>query len=1284
MLKDKRIVRRLAFILCLSLLVGLVPASILGVPFGVNAADASVNLLANGSFENEKEGWGGSADVTVEDGAAIVPAVAGARWCKSDRIAATGGETYRVSAMTKRLSGEKTGYIGIWYVDANGAYVGDGAKAVSFNSDEWTEASMELTLPAGVAFIWVEFGVNSGMNSSFAVDNVVLNKISGAPEASEPEESKPDVEEPVVIIDDGFENGTDGWKNTIVAEGAGKAGNAMQICIDNSGKDIETANASRIPVAAGQKYKLTFFAKRDASDESDKSATAYLIWYDAAGQLNNPAGTDLNDNATQKWHSKVNVNPGSEWTEYELEAVVPEGAATMAIRFYVGRNTSLNLYVDDILLVQLPTGTSDATEPEAPVGDVIFTEKFENIEIYGKNRLPVGWTSYSPENIRVACNKSYFDVYEGYNLFFQEAKGDKWAKSPLFDVTPGNTYTAKFMELKMPGTVGNGGYIAIAFVDANGAVLKSATTSIGQSAAWTANTFSAIAPAGAVKGYVEFGLKSATGNPEYAVDNLEVYEAEGADIPEDTTPTAPAESGSVVNGGFENGLDAWANSSALSIVEDDKHSGEAALKFVDDTTAGATFFKQKVSVIPGMTYTLSAWVKVLEGKGGYIGLYGIGGNNDATGFSGLEVGKWEKVSVTVVIPYGYDLVEVEFGTNSNQVVTYLLDDIELTLNEDVGPAETEPEPTETIVPEGEKVYEEQFEEQFTPEGAPGTCHMPVGWTASQHSAAIGTATYDTAYNGSQNLCIQDAKDKWIKSHLVAVTPGYEYTVSFMEHKFYLNERGAGGYAAIVFVDAEGNVLKQYTIEAGQSKYWTQMLLYGKAPANATHFYVEFGLAASSGQPTFSVDELTVYAVEASLDDPDVTQPTEATKPLDPMKPFEENFETPADDDDLNAGPKDWECNDDSAEAYGTMISLANNSLSLDGNYLRLSKINTWTATSPEFPVQIGYAYTVKFMARKLVDNENFNGSVDIVFVNTRGKTVEVHSAVAGKTFGEWAEESLTAVAPIGAYKAYVVLRVTNNGRNVNADFAVDNLAVVRDEEPSFEYEQEATEPIVYIPILRNEFKDSYNPEGAASTVRFPVDWTGSHMSAALGIGNYDKYEGTSTLFIQNKGDKWMRSPSYDAKAGYNYLVSYVEKKYYPADATGGYMRLVFVNEAGVPIAEFTEDAGYSKKWTEMEYEFTAPAGTVKYYIEFGILGGTGGDPTYGIDNLVIYESEKQVATPSNPSNPGNPGGNGGNGGSTNPDDNAPTGDTTVLTTVSTVLVAAVALAVLVLKKRRFF
>ena len=75
MMKDKLVLRRLALLLCLSLIVGIIPITALSVPVTLNVPASATELVVNGDFQTDLSSWGGihsnSGDnVVVVDGAA--------------------------------------------------------------------------------------------------------------------------------------------------------------------------------------------------------------------------------------------------------------------------------------------------------------------------------------------------------------------------------------------------------------------------------------------------------------------------------------------------------------------------------------------------------------------------------------------------------------------------------------------------------------------------------------------------------------------------------------------------------------------------------------------------------------------------------------------------------------------------------------------------------------------------------------------------------------------------------------------------------------------------------------------------------------------------------------------------------------------------------------------------------------------------------------------------------------------------------------------------------------
>ena len=110
--------------------------------------------------------------------------------------------------------------------------------------------------------------------------------------------------------------------------------------------------------------------------------------------------------------------------------------------------------------------------------------------------------------------------------------------------------------------------------------------------------------------------------------------------PTPTPPPPPPPAGNLVaNPGFENGLNGWSCEPIDSVVSSPVHSGTHALSGAADNNNFAQC-TQVISVQPGHSYTLSAWV---QGSYAFIGVTGTGTNDtnnfapSATTFTQLNV-----------------------------------------------------------------------------------------------------------------------------------------------------------------------------------------------------------------------------------------------------------------------------------------------------------------------------------------------------------------------------------------------------------------------------------------------------------------------------------------------------------------------------------------------------------------------------------------------------------------------------------------------------------------------
>ncbi len=1013
-----------------------------------------------------------------------------------------------------------------------------------------------------------------------------------------------------LVANGGFESGTDNWKwgsgnGYLTASTDAHSGEASikHKALTSSGQ----STTQKVAVEAGKTYKFSAWVKV-------LSGTGGFLW--------------VYDKDVTLYHNKFTTvdECNGNWVELSSEFVPAAGITEVTIEFGTHSNQSAEYLIDDISIVEVVEDVPENTEPV----NLLINGDFESgVENWKANS---GFTAVTDDKYSGEGAAQYVDssaTAAGYT-------------NQKVTVEAGKTYKLTAWVKVVSGT---GGYIGIYGIS------NAVAASFAAEEGWKQYTTTVTIPEGATQAEIEIGAHKSQ-VVTYLIDDVVFAEVvENTPDPTETTeatqPSSEPDPNAVpINGDFENGVANWSGSTgAISSNTDDKHGGNASMQFVDALDSTAYSVKQAVAVEPGKTYKLSAWVKVTSGSKGYIGLFGT----DVAVLESFTDTQWTQVSITQDIPAGCTQLEIEIGTTKANIVTFLIDDVVL---EEA--TSTQPDPTETTE-ETQPSTEPATEPSSEPATEPDPNAVPVNgdfengvanWSGS--TGAISSYT-DDKHGGNASMQFVDGATTTAPyvTQKISVEAGKTYVLTAWSKIV----SGAGGYIGIFGLGEGVDTIQSLA----QVEGWAKNKITVTVPEGITEAKIEIG-AFSSQIITFLMDDISF-----------VEHVEEPEKPFDPMKPLEEKFENPMDENNLSAGPAGWTSNDDVDDNYASMITLKNDVLNHDGNYLALTMPGKWKIQSPAFPVEIGYQYTATFLARKLVDNGVVAGEVQICFVNARGKVIDVQSAVAGKTYGVWTEESLAAVAPDGAAKAYVVFTLAYNDGRKEADYAIDDLVVTRAQEPDFVYNAAtSTEPAELVPVYQDSFDNYYNPEGAAASVKVPNNWTVSQESAAIGSAKYDSYDGTMNLVVQGKGDMWARSPLVDVKPGYVYYAAFMEKKmqfYLPG--TGGYVTVVFVDGSGNMIKEYKQAIGTSDTWTYMEAGGQAPAGAVKMYVEFGVAGATG-TPAYSVDNLQILEGKLN----------GFVSGDSGY--------NPPTGDNVVLLAMPAVLLTVLALAVLVINRRRFF
>ncbi|GIV30859.1 MAG: hypothetical protein KatS3mg029_0210 [Saprospiraceae bacterium] len=171
---------------------------------------------------------------------------------------------------------------------------------------------------------------------------------------------------------------------------------------------------------------------------------------------------------------------------------------------------------------------------------------------------------------------------KGFYSYISQSKGG---------ITPGYVYTVKAYAKRTSNTWSS--IIAMRFYDSGGSMISENTVQVGNSGVYEQYQVSAIAPSGATSVLV-YALKF--GGTSMKVDEF--------CLSEESPPMG--ECILIHNEGFENGMNNWIVAGGTVTTTSDAFAGNAAVKVVSN---GAAFY-QRLAVLEGQTYELTAWAKV--------------------------------------------------------------------------------------------------------------------------------------------------------------------------------------------------------------------------------------------------------------------------------------------------------------------------------------------------------------------------------------------------------------------------------------------------------------------------------------------------------------------------------------------------------------------------------------------------------------------------------------------------------------------------------------------------
>ncbi len=642
-----------------------------------------------------------------------------------------------------------------------------------------------------------------------------------------------------------------------VAVGKGRDGsNALYIDDRTDGSNLEI-KSEYIAVEEGVTYDFSAWAKlNDEFEGTTETVDAYVFWRDASDQ--------------SKGYIQVAFDAGEDWTQSTKSVTAPEGAVWAYLRLNVHKAPTLSAYVDDIVL-------SKAAVQYA------LTDEFELFNNGNAKEGPKGWVDSDPYNkTAVICEKN---KYQGsYSLFFNEK--NTWAKSPEFKVSAGYAYTVDFVAQKAQNNAVRTGYLEVVFLNADGDEIKTKEAKVGlYFGAWTQETVIAVAPEGAVKAYLLFGLESKLG--AYGIDHLTVTKSDET-ATEDVETTDPSDEElnkipvGITNGDFEKDLENWSAPASAEIVTEGAYAGKSVKLSTEGT---ALTLEQEIGVIPTKAYKLSVKAKRLSGTDvGYIGLWFYDENGATTPVGTAftiqiaNTDEWKEYTLIQAIPDDAVTVSVQLGNHSTKTMTYLIDEVKLEpytgpddqINLALPSGSGSSGPVELVDPNNLNFSFEELDKNGFPTvwrlgySGIGSLKVVQPGDAPHGKNVLQVSKKDGYYNGS------------VRSGRIAVEPGKTYNVKVMGRS--VDMEGKMPYVSLFMYDANGKAIgdASYSVAMQGSDQWKMYTILSVAPENAASMEMQVWYGSGAKQGSAQIDALVLGESEVVMEEPYV--PTEYTYP----------------------------------------------------------------------------------------------------------------------------------------------------------------------------------------------------------------------------------------------------------------------------------------------------------------------------------------------------------------------------------------------------------------------
>lgn len=613
--------KALAILVSLVMLCGLLPVGMLSV-------SAAENLVSNGTFESNTDGWSTSSTISLDTS----DPASGSSSLKLDCTTVDYAWTYvKISVETNTdylltFKG-KTASAGLMVnFQSNWTSIADQIPRYTVGQvSSWTDCEYEFnTGDYSSIMIYFQSSWAMGASSYLWIDDVSVTKIETA--------VTPTSEN--LLTNGSFEDSSNGW--SLGAAGSivsGGQDGSYALQMTNPTSAYSAIATQTVNVEPSTVYTITWWSKRTAG------TGVFNLYLDGAtytGQTN--------------WMNETS----GEWVQQSIELTTKATSTSLLVKFSnEAANTSGTILIDNVVLTKNPVASFDGfiTNGDFEVGTT------------------TGWSIHQTANISTTAAHS---GNYGVHLTGNGSWGGIFSQATV-NVEAGKTYVLSFY-IKV---VTNG--ITMQILDGTstgGTKLVNKKLAASDYGSWTLVT-QEVTPTlnGFIINFCGIG-SSGDANSSLAesvyLDDLKVVEQK-----------EPSDDGYIVNGDFETGsASPWVTYQSTAVTTAAARTDSYGL-YMAGTGWGGTVYQKITTLKVGRSYTLSFWIKAVENGMNFKlvqdSTSGAIIDNRTGYYSTSNAGDWTQVSWTFTAPSTVAYLNVSGGGETMSSVVYM-DDVVCVLN----------------------------------------------------------------------------------------------------------------------------------------------------------------------------------------------------------------------------------------------------------------------------------------------------------------------------------------------------------------------------------------------------------------------------------------------------------------------------------------------------------------------------------------------------------------------------------------------------------------------------